>query len=421
MCGIVYIKRKDKRPAYKSVLKRYRHQQTRGQQGFGYVAIQDNKIVSYKRSDNERDIIDMLTKETAEEILFHHRRPTSTPNIEESAHPLLIENEKLSHQYFIAHNGVIRNDDELKEQHEKLGFDYMTEIMRGFTSLQTGKHYSLPDTAFNDSEALAVETALALDGKKKDIGTEGAAAVVGIKSKGQMVTDRFFFRNIINPLHFNEDNVMITITSLGKGKELETTNVFRLKEGGGFEPYRPIVLSPLSYKPTKAWYEKDKEENKSQLMLPRPPMGYHRSADLEHYGGSEFDFSEPPIARTARARSTEEIIKEIDALVAGRGVVSRMTDNTLWEEFDKALGIQDTLKEEMDMLDNMAEDDMYGMGEIFERRRKLQDRHDSTTEYLGRLEAEITKREAGPPMVLPAETEKPLSAMAKAIEGILKG
>lgn len=91
MCGIVYVRRHDGKPAAKSVRKRYHNQKARGTEGFGYVAVQNGRVVSVARAQTEHEIMQKLEQETADEILFHHRMPTSGPNVEEMAHPILVE------------------------------------------------------------------------------------------------------------------------------------------------------------------------------------------------------------------------------------------------------------------------------------------------------------------------------------------
>lgn len=247
MCGLVYVLRKDGRPAYKSVLKRYRAQAERGKEGFGYVAIKNNEVVSYKRAPTEREIIDALTKEDANEILFHHRNPTSISNIEEAAHPILIENEMLRYQYFFVHNGVIRNDKELKKKHEELGFLYSTEAMLGLMPRTSENIYSR-GSMWNDSEALAIETALAVEDLQHQIDTEGPAAAICIQTDKKRVLNRFFFRNNANPLVFHEDKVLVTLTSTGNGATVQPTGIHRLSKSG-HELFGKIY-SPLSYKAT---------------------------------------------------------------------------------------------------------------------------------------------------------------------------
>lgn len=418
MCGIVYVKRKDKRPAYKAVLKRYRAQKFRGQQGFGYVAIKDGQIVNYKRAPTEHEIIQHMSRETADEILFHHRYPTSVPNIEEAAHPLLVENKALDHQYYVAHNGVIRNTEELKKKHEEMGMVYTTEIAKGFIALSSGKNYQM-DVDWNDSESLAIETALVLDAKKNTIDTEGAAAVIGIKALGKKVVSRFFFRNHINPLHFNEDAIMITITSKDVGKSVTAIYVNELTPGGGFHELPAKIFVPKTYKEytypkrtwnaeTKTWEEEERypahpTRNRTiPLALPgrqEPRVGFWPRDEVS-YAEDSFGIPDWPLD-SDRSRKVGDIMKNLDVLSGpseeddeeGIEALAHLSLAEVWSEYDKALGAEEDLKKEIAELDGIAED-MSLTDAALDKRAKLQIRLDDITDYIADLSTELTIRES---------------------------
>jgi hypothetical protein len=40
-----------------------------------------------------------------------------------------VSNKMLKFDYYVVHNGMISNDEELKKEHEKLGFAYTTKCM----------------------------------------------------------------------------------------------------------------------------------------------------------------------------------------------------------------------------------------------------------------------------------------------------
>jgi predicted glutamine amidotransferase len=393
MCGLIYVKRKDKRPAYKSVLKRYRAQKGRGTEGYGYVAVENDKVIRYKRADNEKEIIDHLVKETASEILFHHRSPTGSPNVEELAHPIQVENAMLEHQYYVAHNGVIRNDSKLKGEHEALGFQYNTEIVRGFTAAYSGKNYST-GISWNDSEAIAIETALALDGKQNKINAKGAAAVIGLKTKNGHVVDRFFYRNNLNPLKYHEDRVMIALTSAGKGNFVKTIYVQRLKPGGGFDDYGNKIFTPSGYEnqytkddgsvkrwdeDAKAWvYEND--DGTHTLALPSPPMGFRQTVVNKSM------------------RSIDEVLKDLQKIptyFSPMPLIRGYTESTLWAEFDKTIGAETDLKKRILDLDITSEN--YIDAEVLNERKFLQDALDKNKRYQDALSNEITIRESKVP------------------------
>lgn len=327
MCGLVYVRRKDGKPANRSVRKRYYKQQFRGSSGFGYVAIRDNEIVSYKRAPTEHEIMNLLKQETAPEILFHHRFPTSTPNLEEQAHPLFVEGGNLTHSYYIAHNGVIRNPASRKIEHEKLGFKYLTEL-KPFVQTVTKKFYSLfGEAKFNDSEALAVDTALALEERIRHIESEGAAAVIGLKIEGTKVTERFFYRNRGNPLIYHDDHVMTTLTSLGKGKEVEPIYIMRLKEDGSVEEHPAKVWTP--------WVYRDHLRTADNLRLPSTiilPTSREES-DITF----DYPLADPDLTDTEVSSSVEAGQRDL--------LLATLPTETLWDEATKAEEAEKSINE----------------------------------------------------------------------------
>ena len=148
MCGIVAGFSKKGKRISKSIMKRYLAQKHRGSQGFGYVMYyKDGKggSISVGRSIDEAGIRTQIMNENSSIGLFHHRLPTSTPNVEEATHPIFVSNEELDYDYFVVHNGVIRNADELKKKHEDLGYEYTTviesEVVTRHTSKRNGAKY----------------------------------------------------------------------------------------------------------------------------------------------------------------------------------------------------------------------------------------------------------------------------------------
>ena len=179
MCGLVGIFSKKGKRAGHMVIQTYRNQQARGRAGFGYIAISGNKIVGIERSKEEGDIIKALNKEEAEFIMFHHRLPTSTKNTIGTTHPIFVSHEELEYDYYLAHNGVLNNDYEMKRKHEALGYLYTTEHTEDTViTYKDGRveHNATGATKFNDSECLAIEMARYAEGLTKKVGVKGSAA-----------------------------------------------------------------------------------------------------------------------------------------------------------------------------------------------------------------------------------------------------
>lgn len=224
MCGIIHCKKQNKNEkANKLVIKRFEKQRNRGTQGFGYVEIKSGIVVAEVRTQTEKEIMEKLEKSEADEIMFHHRLPTSTPNIIESTHPIRVFNNNLKYGYYVVHNGVIRNDEELREQHVKDGFEYTTELKKQFV---TNKNiYS--EVMWNDSEAVAIDFCQAIETSKK-MTSEGSIAIVALqfeKDSGKVIA-LYFGRNEGNPLKIENDANFLSISS-ESGKDLKTNTLYR--------------------------------------------------------------------------------------------------------------------------------------------------------------------------------------------------
>lgn len=179
MCGLVAVYSKKGKKASQQVFQIYKNQAGRGRQGYGYVAIQDGKLVSIQRAKTEEEIKKLLMKEEAGLILFHHRAPTSTKNTVGTTHPIFVSNPELEYDYYLAHNGVITNDTFLKSKHERLGYKYTTEFHEHVVATYNDGRSEVLDTetaVFNDSECLAIEFARYVEGKEDRINTVGEAA-----------------------------------------------------------------------------------------------------------------------------------------------------------------------------------------------------------------------------------------------------
>jgi len=200
MCGICYCYSENNN-ASDVVIQQFNNQRERGLKGFGFVA--DTPRPKYVRATDEKSIIEKLRHLKSKEVLFHHRLPTSTDNVFNACHPFRIKGSN-GNVYYVIHNGVIWNDDELKEKHDKLGIKYI--------SIQ-------PDGRFNDSEALAIELVRYLSGDVKKLEVEGSIAFICKEYKDNKPINLYFARNQSSPLKFRKNkNGVIQISSEQKGK-----------------------------------------------------------------------------------------------------------------------------------------------------------------------------------------------------------
>lgn len=227
MCGLIFGLNKKGKPVKNSVWKRYKQQKSRGQNGFGFAIINQNNLQAVHRHTDEKGIHPLLTNTTAPAILFHHRLPTSTPNIIESAHPIEINLPELKYRYLVAHNGIITNADELHTQHKKENITYKTEIIKQLiASINTYQ-----SIMFNDSEAGAIELARAIENPTADrVKIDGAAAFIALQLEKE--TDKIvavlFCRNNSNPLIYNDNKDLFTITSEGSGEMISPHILYSL-------------------------------------------------------------------------------------------------------------------------------------------------------------------------------------------------
>lgn len=230
MCGLICSYSKKKKHNGKRVYELMMNQKTRGMQGFGYIAIKDNKIVSVVRHTEHAGIKDALMKEESELILFHHRLPTSTMNTKRTAHPIFVSNDLLKYDYYVAHNGIISNAEALKKIHEELGYQYTTESReKKFVVYADGSNELLSDISggFNDSESLAIELAQFLEGVKETIDTRGSVAFWAAKViKGTSLVESISFgKNMGRSLKVFDNKRWWGITS-ETGKDLKDMTLY---------------------------------------------------------------------------------------------------------------------------------------------------------------------------------------------------
>lgn len=230
MCGIIHVQRNDNKPAGKNVFKRYKKQVTRGSDGFGYIAIDGDRKIRVERFVEEDDVKKALLEEKSSNIIFHHRFPTSTENIKELNHPILVHHKELKCDYYVVHNGVITNEDDLFEDHGKLGYIYNTlcEIQKVY-KVKGMIYEENVDTKFNDSESLAIELARYFEGLSDEINTCGNVAFIAVKvnKKSKKAEEILTGRNYGNPLTVEDGGNLMCVRSEGGKTELAPNIVTR--------------------------------------------------------------------------------------------------------------------------------------------------------------------------------------------------
>lgn len=281
MCGIVFVKNNSEKKASKKVFKRYRAQSKRGTQGYGAISIVNGKIKNVYRSEDEAGIR-CIYKDTAPVMLFHHRTPTSTPNLEECTHPIYVSHEELDYDYYLVHNGVISNDTILKTEFEAKGYNYTTKVCSYYKTKDgfrpNGKE------VFNDSESLAIDLAIAIDGNEPKTKAQGSIAFVmlQVEKENNNVTNVFFGRNDRNPLKLDRQGGNIVIASEGTGEDVIPHKLFRLNIATDEITSRDLDVG-LNYKPPVH------NHNTSYGGANRYPSTYVKTRDVEEQKKPQMD------------------------------------------------------------------------------------------------------------------------------------
>lgn len=258
MCGLIFAQRRDNHPVGKAVLKRYYKQRERGKEGFGFLTIDKGKISGIHRFEKEADATEALGASQSSNILFHHRIPTSTPNYKDMTHPIVVKNKMLDKDYYVIHNGVLQNEDELKAKHEAMGFVYTT-AMREISIVETisGRTEHIKEM-YNDSEAMAIELALYLDGKQTTIDCRGTVAFICVEAdKKDNVLNIHYGNNGMNPLVIEDNRDLLFIKSTGDGIKVDSNELLTINYITGEKTFKVVDIG-LKYLPVSTTvYEDD--------------------------------------------------------------------------------------------------------------------------------------------------------------------
>lgn len=218
MCGIIAsFNLKDKSPVNEEVLYQLEDQHNRGMRGFGIINIDPKGSYEVLRATEPVKAIVDLRLTPASMIVMHHRMPTSSENKIQQTHPILVDNGSLKHKYLLIHNGCVSNCNELKKEHEDLGFTYTTDTTK----------------EFNDSESFAIEVARFIENQSNCIEVSSYSAFIAlqINKKTNKVTEVYFGRNN-GSLNLAMSRDKIFISSEGKGHEIDDKFIyhFNLKD-----------------------------------------------------------------------------------------------------------------------------------------------------------------------------------------------
>ena len=247
MCGLIaYLGTKEEKAeiAKQEVINQYEEQFKRGVQGFGTISIEDNQVIVRRATEPVKAFFD-IRDTNGTFIMFHHRNPTSTDNMLDQTHPIHVPATKKHNALYVMHNGVIRNDDALKEVHEEKGYVYQTEY------IEVSQYSKIETSKFNDSESLAIELARFLRGEVPHIGTYGSAAFFAIEADKNNKPIAFHYgRNDGNPLRIKETENGILIASEANGELIDSFELnTRIINNGILGAHSKTTL-PFAVEPT---------------------------------------------------------------------------------------------------------------------------------------------------------------------------
>lgn len=305
MCGIIFALNKKKKAVNQLVINQYQDQFSRGQRGFGIIRINQESCEIDRATEPYKFLIDLYQKESSA-IIAHHRTPTSTENKISQTHPIIVSNEKLSFDYLFVHNGIINNAEEIKKEHETFGFKYKTELEKETKEESEYSNYYYSRSNFNDSESLAVEMALFIEKKIKEIRTKGSLAFVAIQieKKTQKPIQIFFGRND-NPLNILKDKELLFLSSEGPGKAIKESVIFSFS----------INDKKMKFTERKMTFKKEKEKEEETKPLLSPWQKDHQEKNEEIIVSNNkkkteeivFDEYEEYFKDSIKNRSVEEI------------------------------------------------------------------------------------------------------------------
>jgi hypothetical protein len=235
--------------------------------------------------------------------------PTSTDNKINQTHPILVDHPDFKHKYLVTHNGIIRNDDDIKEEHEKEGFKYTTIEKPKWNNIEPN---------FNDSETIAIEIAKFIEKKSKKIKTIGSAAIIGLKidKKTNKIKTLFFVRNGGNPIKMSMTRNKLRLSSEGEGElipinTLYETNINKLKL-----KKKEIVITESTYE-AKTVITTDNKPISSTTET--PPLTSRCTRDRYHgyYNDDDEDWNDQygTVKYLTNDKEDEEIIKKAERIV----------------------------------------------------------------------------------------------------------
>lgn len=363
MCGIIYAKKLDGNSVAGIALKRYHKQSGRGKQGFGYIPIEDGYVRRVERFTDEASFLAKLKNEKASEILIHHRAPTSTENMIGTTHPVVVDDTMFEHNYYLIHNGVLTNEHPLRYAHEKLGLEYVTAYEKGTLIKFRDSHEEIATkmTGFLDSEALAKEVALFIEGYQDKIHTKGGVAFFCIQTDKQgKVIAHYYGHNVDRPLvaeavvskkakkkHGN----YLVLKSEGGGVDVFANKMFRIDYETGEATYVSVDIGEVNEYATRRMGFESTVKRTNYLPAPKNEISGNNRKLLDDFF-SERDIMTPDrvlLSSTASLEARADFIQE--------ELIRHDSDKKVWESTIKG---NDNMKDvdvaynEIEVIDDLS-------------------------------------------------------------------
>lgn len=321
MCGIIgaFNFNKNKETVNEDVLNILQDQIQRGKEGFGVTMIgKDNKVETMRATIPAKAILDLYMNK-AKMIVMHHRMPTSSENKISQTHPIEVDNNLLKHKYLVVHNGVVRNCDKLKKEHEAEGYKY--------TTVRTRQWYSKEEEEYNDSEALAIEAAYYIEKQTKGLKIEGSVAFIAIQIEKEtnIAKQIFFGRNDSNPLKLSASRSKIRLSSEGEGDNIKAFTLynFKLKDFKIHKRKLEFIEAPKEFLPD---VKTNFHSNNSVIDAREDPF---EADDFTHYNSDM-----PEDANDKLEEALDQHVITVDELIANYFTVLSREETLLSEDTD---------------------------------------------------------------------------------------
>lgn len=341
MCGIILgiNHGKNEENVNDWVINQLEDQISRGSQGFGITFVDDKGVAKTLRSTEMTKAMIDLYMNPSKFIMVHHRIPTSSQNKIKQTHPIVVDNLLLKHKYLVIHNGILYNEDKLKEEHERLGFKYTTEYMA-----EDG--YEKDKIKFNDSESVAIELALLIEKKISQTRIRGSVATIVLQcsKKNNKVLNVFYYRNT-NPIKLSKTRGKIRLSSEGEGEQIKADSLyqFNLKD---YKIHRTNLINDES-----AFEDKDEEiTNKAKEIIDYntgyPAKDYDDYDESDRYGYNRLyssDGSGKWKRRDYPEDTDDNVDEDIDVVMEMAEEEHGQVAQSLIQEFFERLSSRDTL------------------------------------------------------------------------------